>query len=341
MDCYVKIAIISESIIILSLRSGTMSKIIDTLKDKLKGKNIQIVLPEAIDERVVEAAIRLHEEGIVTPILIGDKTKLPKAAQGINVINPETYEAYDAMVDAFVERRKGKATKEDAIPLLKKINYFGTMLVYMNKADGLVSGAVNSTAETVRPALQIIKTKPGITKTFGYFLMIKDDEKLIMGDCAINPNPTSAELAEFAIESAKAAAMFNIDPKVAMLSFSTNGSAETDETDKVKEAVRIANEKQSGFVIDGEMQFDAAYVESVGKKKYPNSTVAGKANTFIFPDLNSGNIGYKIAQRMGGYMAFGPILAGLNRPVNDLSRGCSSDDVYNTAIITAAQSILT
>ena len=244
------------------------------------------------------------------------------------------------MIESFVERRKGKNTVEDAKKLLKIENYFGTMLVYMGLSDGLVSGACHSTGETVLPALQIIKTKPGVSRTFGYFLMVRDSEKYIFGDCAINPNPTAENLAEFAIESAKAAEMFGITPKVAMLSFSTNGSAETEETLKVQKATKLAQEKNSGYEIDGEMQFDAAFVPRVGKKKYPDSVVAGNANTFVFPDLNSGNIGYKIAQRLGKFEAMGPILAGLNQPVNDLSRGCDSEDVYNTAIITAAQALI-
>ncbi|MFP4286233.1 MAG: phosphate acetyltransferase [Candidatus Izemoplasmataceae bacterium] len=316
-----------------------MSKIIEELKSKIKGKNIKIVFPESEDPRIVEGAIQLKEEGILEPIFIGNEEKLTKDLKGIKVINPLTYPRYSEFVEAFVERREGKVSYEQAKELLKKPNYFGTMLVYMNEADGLVSGAAHSTADTVRPALQIIKTKEGVSRTFGYFLMLKGEEKYIMGDCAINPNPDSAALAEFAIESAKAAEMFGIDPKVALLSFSTNGSADTDETQKIKKALEIAQSKNSGYLIDGEMQFDAAFVESVGKSKYKGSLVAGQANTFIFPDLNSGNIGYKIAQRMGGYEAVGPILAGLNKPVNDLSRGCSVLDVYNTAIITASQSL--
>jgi phosphate acetyltransferase len=316
-----------------------MSKIMEELKQKIKGKGIKIVFPESEDPRILEGAIKLKEDGLVEPILIGNEEKISKNLKGITVINPITYPRYSEFVEAFVERRAGKTTYEEAKELLKKPNYFGTMLVYMNEAEGLVSGAAHSTADTVRPALQIIKTKPGVSRTFGYFLMLKDNEKYIMGDCAINPNPDANALAEFAIESAKAAEMFGINPKVALLSFSTNQSADTDETQKVREAVRIAQSKNSGYAIDGEMQFDAAFVESVGKSKYKGSHVAGKANTFIFPDLNSGNIGYKIAQRMGGYEAVGPILAGLNKPVNDLSRGCSVLDVYNTAIITASQSL--
>jgi len=319
-----------------------MANIMSQLKEKISGKNIKIVFPESSDPRIVEAAIRLKEEGLIYPILIGNKESIPSQfdVSLCELIDPKQYSAFSDMVDSFVERRKGKATKEDANTMLMDENYFGTMLVYMNKADGLVSGAIHSTGDTVRPALQIIKTKPGVSKTFGYFLMVRDQEKYIFGDCAINPNPTSDDLAEFAIESAKAAEMFGIDPKVALLSFSTAGSADTEETKKVVAAVKKAQEMNSGYQIDGEMQFDAAFVESVAKKKFPTSKVAGKANTFVFPDLNSGNIGYKIAQRLGNFEAMGPILAGLNKPVNDLSRGCDSEDVYNTAIITAAQTLV-
>lgn len=319
-----------------------MSKIINELTSKIKGKDIKIVFPEPNDVRVLEAASKLSMEGLIKPILIGDVNKFDKSFDISNceVINPKNYDNINDMIDSFVLRRKGKATLEQAKELLQIPNYFGTMLVYMKKASGLVSGAINSTGDTVRPALQIIKTKPGISRTFGYFLMVKEDTKFIFGDCAINPNPDAEMLAEFAIESAKAAEMFGIEPKVAMLSFSTAGSAITEETEKVVLATKIAKSKNTKYQIDGEMQFDAAFIPSVGKKKFPTSTVAGSANTFIFPDLNSGNIGYKIAQRLGGFEAMGPILAGLNSPVNDLSRGCNVDDVYNTAIITAAQTLL-
>jgi len=318
-----------------------MANIMDELKSKIKGKDIRIVFPESTDERIVEAAVRLSKEGMISPVLIGRKERIKMDVTGIDVIDPLDTPLYNEFVQALVERRAGKCTYEQAKEMVKQPNYFGTMMVYMNKADGLVSGAIHSTGDTVRPALQIIKTKPGITKTFGYFLMVRDDEKYIMGDCAINPNPSSEDLAEFAVESAKAAKMFGIEPKVALLSFSTNGSAVTDETKKVVKAAKIAKKKHPEFDIDGEMQFDAAFVSSVGEKKFPSSSVAGQANTFIFPDLNSGNIGYKIAQRLGRFEAMGPVLAGLNKPVNDLSRGCSAEDVYNTAIITAAQSMMT
>lgn len=319
-----------------------MANIIETLKTNIAGKNLKIVFPESSDKRILDAAQRLAKEGILTPVLIGDEQELKKAIDttGCEIIDPYTYERYDEMVDAFVERRNGKATKEQANTLLRDELYFGTMLVYLDSAHGFVSGAIHSTGETVRPALQIIKTKPGVNRTFGYFLMVREKEQYIFADCAINPNPTSEDLASFAVESAKAARMFGIDPKVALLSFSTNGSAKTDETQKVVDAMTILNKQDLDFDVDGEMQFDAAFVPSVGQKKYPGSNVAGQANTFVFPDLNSGNIGYKIAQRLGGFEAMGPILAGLNKPVNDLSRGCDAEDVYNTAIITAAQTLL-
>ncbi len=319
-----------------------MANIINELKQKIEGKGLRVVFPESNDERIIEAAIRLEDEGLVKPILIGKRENVPNKydVTDCEFIDPNSNEIFEEMVQAFVERRKGKNTEEQARTMLLDENYFGTMLVYMGLADGLVSGSCHSTGETVRPALQIIKTKPGVSRTFGYFLMVRDSTKYIFGDCAINPNPTAENLAEFAIESAKAAEMFGITPKVAMLSFSTNGSADTEETQKVIRATEIAKSQNSGYEIDGEMQFDAAFVPSVGAKKYPGSTVAGQANTFIFPDLNSGNIGYKIAQRLGGFEAMGPILAGLNKPVNDLSRGCDSEDVYNTAIITAAQALI-
>lgn len=319
-----------------------MSSIMKELRDKISGKGLKIVFPESNDVRIVTAAVRLAEEELVEPILIGCKTNISEGfnVDGCTIIDPNNYDGFEEMVQSFVDRRKGKNTEEQARKMLLDENYFGTMLVYMGLADGLVSGACHSTGDTVRPALQIIKTKPGVSKTFGYFLMVRENEKYIFGDCAINPNPTASDLAEFAVESAKAAEMFGIDPRVAMLSFSTNGSADTEETKKVVEATKLAKEKNSGYTIDGEMQFDAAFVESVGAKKYPGSEVAGKANTFVFPDLNSGNIGYKIAQRLGKFEAMGPILAGLNSPVNDLSRGCDAEDAYNTAIITAAQALI-
>ncbi|MCY8280883.1 phosphate acetyltransferase, partial [Bacillus inaquosorum] len=258
---------------------------------------------------------------------------------GVKIYDPHTYEGMEDLVQAFVERRKGKATEEQARKALLDENYFGTMLVYKGLADGLVSGAAHSTADTVRPALQIIKTKEGVKKTSGVFIMARGEEQYVFADCAINIAPDSQDLAEIAIESANTAKMFDIEPRVAMLSFSTKGSAKSDETEKVADAVKIAKEKAPELTLDGEFQFDAAFVPSVAEKKAPDSEIKGDANVFVFPSLEAGNIGYKIAQRLGNFEAVGPILQGLNMPVNDLSRGCNAEDVYNLALITAAQAL--
>ncbi|QHE53877.1 phosphate acetyltransferase [Pontibacillus sp. HMF3514] len=323
-----------------------MSNLFDSLRDKLSGSDKHVVLPEGKDDRILEAASKLGEEGIVTPVLVGNKDEVKQKASELSlnieksdIVDPANYEDFDAMVQSFVERRKGKVTEEKAREILLDENYFGTMLVYMGKADGLVSGAAHSTADTVRPALQIIKTKPGIKKTSGIFIMVRDDEKYAFADCAINISPDSQDLAEIAGASAETAKLFDIDPRVAMLSFSTKGSAHSPETEKVTEAVNIAKEQNPELTVDGEFQFDAAFVPSVAEKKAPNSLIQGDANVFVFPSLEAGNIGYKIAQRLGGFDAVGPVLQGLNAPVNDLSRGCSADDVYKLSLITAAQSL--
>jgi phosphate acetyltransferase len=257
----------------------------------------------------------------------------------LTVMDPATYSEMDGLVESFVERRKGKATAEQAQEILLNVNYFGTMLVHTGKADGLVSGAAHSTGDTVRPALQIIKTKEGVKKTSGAFVMVKGDEKYVFADCAINISPDSNDLAEIGVSSAETAKMFGIEPKVAMLSFSTKGSAKSPETEKVEEATRLAKEMAPDLVIDGEFQFDAAFVPEVAQKKAPESPLKGEANVFVFPSLEAGNIGYKMVQRLGGYEAVGPVLQGLNKPVNDLSRGCSEEDVYKLALITAMQSL--
>lgn len=328
-----------------------MANLLNVLEDKLAGKNVNIVLPEGEDERVLTAATQLQVTDYVTPIVLGNKDKIQSLANdkgldlaNIEVIDPSTSELKSELVDAFVERRNGKATKEQAEELLDNVNYFGTMLVYTGKAAGLVSGAAHSTGDTVRPALQVIKTKPGVSKTSGIFFMMKGEEQYIFGDCAINPELDAQGLAEIAVESAKSAQSFGMEPKVAMLSFSTKGSAKSDDVTKVQDALKLAQDKVAeeqldNVVIDGEFQFDAAIVPSVAEKKAPGAKIQGDANVFIFPSLEAGNIGYKIAQRLGGYDAVGPVLQGLNSPVNDLSRGCSIEDVYNLSIITAAQSL--
>jgi phosphate acetyltransferase len=323
-----------------------VSDLFEGLKQKISGNNVKIVFPEGLDERILKAAGRLASERLLTPILVGNiEAVQAKASElGVNLDNAEIYDpsnyvGMDELVAAFVDRRKGKATEEDARKILLDENYFGTMLVYLKKADGLVSGAAHSTADTVRPALQIIKTKQGVTKTSGVFIMVRDDEKYVFADCAINIAPDSNDLAEIAIESAKTAKMFDIDPRVAMLSFSTKGSAKSEETEKVSAAVAEAQRRAPELVLDGEFQFDAAFVPSVAKSKAPGSPIQGDANVFIFPSLEAGNIGYKIAQRLGKFEAVGPILQGLNQPVNDLSRGCNEEDVYKLALITAGQTL--
>lgn len=310
--------------------------LIDELKKKLEGKNASIILPEGEDERVREAAKILKKEGIIEPIVLTDGEEI----EGVKTINVHDYDITE-MVDAFVERRNGKIDAEGSKKLvLEDKNYFGTMLVYMKKASGLVSGACHSTANTVRPALQIIKMKKPFKKTSGVFVMMKGTERYIFTDCAINIAPTSEDIAENAIISYDTAKAFGIDePKIALLSFSTKGSASSPEVDKVADALKLIKEQAPNLVIDGELQFDAAFVPKVGETKAKGSPVAGHANVFVFPSLEAGNIGYKIAQRMGGFEAIGPILQGLNSPVNDLSRGCSTEDVVALSYLTAAQSL--
>lgn len=323
-----------------------MTDFFSEVKRRISNDKKTIVLPEGTDVRVLEAAVHLHSEGLINPVLLGNEEEITRVASesavaisGITIIDPIKASYFEELVEAFVECRKGKATTDQAREALKDVNYFGTMLVHTGRADGLVSGAAHSTAETVRPALQIIRTKPGVSRTSGAFIMMKGEERLVFADCAITVAPTSQELAEITIESAKTAASFGIKPRVAMLSFSTKGSAVTEETEKVVEATKIAQALAPDLIIDGEFQFDAAYVPEIATKKAPDSLIKGDANVFIFPSLEAGNIGYKIAERLGGYEAIGPILQGLNKPVNDLSRGCSAEDVYKLSLLTAAQSL--
>ena len=319
----------------------------EELKVEVKEKHPSIVFPEGEDERVLKAAFRLKEENILEPIVLGKRSEVEGAAKAIgkdlaniNFIDPAEAKDIDEMAQTFFERRKGKITLEDAKALLlKDVNYLGTILVYMKKADGLVSGAAHATSDTVRPALQIIKMKEGYKKTSGVFVMVKGAERYIFADCAINIAPDSNDIAETAILSNMTAKSFGVDPKIALLSFSTKGSAKSDETEKVINALEIVKERDASIAVDGELQFDAAFVPTVAEKKAKGSAIAGHANVFIFPSLEAGNIGYKIAQRLGGYDAIGPILQGLNSPVNDLSRGCNSDDVYKLALITAKQAL--
>ena len=319
----------------------------ENLIEILKANPRKIVFTEGPDARILEAAARLKKGGFLTPILVGNVEEVKAAAakggfdiEGLEILDPLTYAGMDEMVAKMVELRKGKMTEEDCRKALSKGNYFGTMLVKMGVAD---------TADTVRPALQLVKTKKGANLVSSCFILVRGDEMICMGDCAINIDyqdktdkegnvtlTAAAQLAEVAVETAKTAKVFGIEPKVAMLSYSTKGSGKGANVDLVREATAIAKEKAPEFAIDGEMQFDAAVSPTVGQLKFPGSPVAGYANTFIFPEIQSGNIGYKIAQRLGGFAAYGPILQGLNAPINDLSRGCDAEEVYQMSIITAA-----
>ena len=317
------------------------------LLKNLKETRRTIVFTEGPDARIQEAAARLMKEDLMDVILVGNVDEVKAAAEknGFDVskaeiIDPKTYAGMDEMVEKMVALRKGKMTADECRAALQKGNYFGTMLVKMGYADALLGGATYSTADTVRPALQIIKTKPGSKIVSSCFILVRpsatgDREVLAMGDCAINIKPTEDELVEIAVETAETAKTFGIDPKIAFLSYSTLGSGKGEDVDKMRNACAKAKALRPDLEMDGELQFDAAVSPKVAHTKCPDSTVAGHANTFIFPDINAGNIGYKICQRMGSFAAYGPILQGLNAPINDLSRGCNAQEVYSMAIITA------
>lgn len=319
------------------------------LIDILKKNPKKIVFTEGSDPRILEAASRLLASSFLSPILVGNEEEILASAEesgfnirGAEIIDPMKFDRIDEMVELFCELRKSKGvTPEQARGILSQANYFGTMLVKMGLAHALLGGATYSTADTVRPALQLIKTKPGNSIVSSCFILVRpsatgENEVLAMGDCAINIHPTEDELVEIAIETSKCARIFGIDPQVAFLSYSTLGSGKGEDVDKMRNAARKTKEKQPDLPIEGELQFDAAVSPRVARTKCPGSAVAGHANTFIFPDISAGNIGYKIAQRMGNFEAYGPILLGLNAPINDLSRGCNASEVYSMAIITAA-----
>ena len=320
-------------------------KLIDILKKDPK----KIVFTEGTDPRILEAASRLLAGNFLSPILVGNRDEVAKAAEecgynirGAEIIDPENYDRMDEMIEMFCELRKSKgATPEEARKTLSRANYFGTMLVKMGVADALLGGATYSTADTVRPALQLIKTKPGNSIVSSCFILVRpsatgENDVLAMADCAINLKPTEDELVEIAGETAECAKVFGVEPKVAFLSYSTLGSGKGEDVDKMRNAAAKAKAKYPNLPVEGELQFDAAVSPRVARTKCPNNPVAGYANTFIFPDINAGNIGYKIAQRLGNFEAYGPILLGLNAPINDLSRGCNASEVYSMAIITAA-----
>ena len=324
--------------------------LIDRIKEKAKSDLRTVVLPEGEEERTIKAAGIIAAEKIAKLVMLGDEAKI-KGALGdvdydyITVINPETADDFQEYADQFYEMRKAKGvTPEKALETCKDPLYYAVMMIKNGKGDGMVSGAIHSTGDTLRPALQVIKTAPGIKIVSSCFVMdipkkeYGDDGVMVFGDCAINIDPSSEDLAAIAIASAETAkSLCNMDPKVAMLSFSTKGSAKHEFVDKVVEATKLVKELAPDLNVDGELQADAALVEKVGQLKSPGSAVAGKANVLIFPDIQAGNIGYKLVQRLGGAEAFGPICQGMARPVNDLSRGCSSDDIVSVVAITAVQ----
>ena len=336
------------------------AKLIETLKANPR----TLVFTEGSDARILEATDRLKKDGFLTPILVGVESEVKAAAakggfdiEGVRIVDPATYPGMDAMVEKMVELRKGKMTPEDCRKNLMKGNYFGTMLVKMGKADCLLGGATYSTADTIRPALQLVKTKKGAHLVSSCFILDRDCgeeglKRIAMGDCAVNIDYTdtvdkatgevkisaASKLAEVAVETARTAKLFGIDPKVAVLSFSTKGSGKGGTVALSHDATIKAQEMDPELAVDGELQFDAAVAPEVAQVKCKGSKVAGQANTFIFPCIEAGNIGYKIAQRLGGYAAYGPILQGLNAPINDLSRGCNADEVYKMSLITACQS---
>lgn len=306
-----------------------------------------IVLPEGTDERILTAASRLIAMDIVDLTILGDEEEIrkmimnlaiPMDFEKLRIVNPTKSEYFDEYVKTFYELRKHKNINMDiARDLMSDVSYFGTMMIYKGHADGMVSGAAHTTQHTIRPALQFIKTKPGVSVVSSVFFMCLEDRVSVFGDCAINPNPTAEELAEICISSAESSKAFGIEPKIAMLSYSSGSSGKGEDVDRVREATEIVKKKRPDLKIEGPIQYDAAVDQNVGKSKLPGSEVAGQASVLIFPDLNTGNNTYKAVQRETGALAIGPMLQGLNQPVNDLSRGCTVDDVFNTVILTAIQ----
>lgn len=355
----------------IELAIGTFEKYIDTkdIEDKLgtfrsdsitprmfqyqmvtraKAHKKHIVLPEGTDDRILSAAAKLINQEVVELTILGVKADIEASIKRLNlkfdlskvqIIDPATSDRYNNYVETFYELRKTKnVNMEMARDLMTDGSYFGTMMVYKGEADGMVSGAVHTTQHTIRPALQFVKTKPGVATVSSVFFMCLPDRVAVFGDCAVNPNPTAEQLAEIAISSAESSLLFGIEPKIAMLSYSSGTSGKGEEVDKVRLATQIVRERRPDLKVEGPIQYDAAVDETVGKQKMPDSLVAGQASVLIFPDLNTGNNTYKAVQRETGALAIGPMLQGLNKPVNDLSRGCTVDDIFNTVVITAIQS---
>ncbi len=327
--------------------------LLDSIKRKAIAQDKTIVLPESLEERTLKAADIILKEGIAHVILLGNEASIKdlanahglEATDKATIIDPVRFEEKGAYAKMLYELRKHKGlTKDDALRLVEDPLYLAALLIKNGAADGEVAGAMNATGDVLRPAFQVVKTLPGISVVSGAFIMLMkekhwgEDGILVFADCAVHPDPNAKQLAEIAVMTAKTTkAIVGVEPRVAMLSFSTKGSGKHPMVDKVVEATRIAREKEPDMLIDGEMQADAALVEAIGKKKAPDSDIAGKANVLVFPSLESGNIGYKLVQRLAGAEAVGPVLQGMAAPINDLSRGCSVDDIVNLAAITVNQ----
>ena len=344
---YVDVENLAQKLITFKAEGITPKMFQYNLVKRAKMHRKHIVLPEGSDERIIIAAARLLAMDVVDISIIGNKKQIEnKVAElgldldfsKVQIINPIESEYYDDYVNTYYELRKAKnVSMAMAKDLLEDVSYFGTMMVYKGHADGMVSGAAHTTQHTILPALQFIKTKPNCSVVSSVFFMCLEDRVSVFGDCAINPNPTAEQLAEIAISSADSSLAFGIEPKVAMLSYSSGTSGKGDEVDKVRKATEIVKAQRPDLKIEGPIQYDAAVDLEVGQSKMPNSEVAGHASVLIFPDLNTGNNTYKAVQRETGALAIGPMLQGLNKPVNDLSRGCTIDDIINTVVITAIQ----
>jgi phosphate acetyltransferase len=345
---YVDVKALDEKIVTFKSEGITPHMFQYQLVKWAKSKIKHIVLPEGNEERILKAATRLIDQKIVKLTLLGDSTEIAASVKRlglsldlniITIIDPVKSEYYEDYVQTLYELRKNKNVElEMAKDMMTDVSYFGTMMVYKGHADGMVSGAVHTTQHTIRPALQFVKTKPGISVVSSVFFMCLPDRVCVFGDCAVNPNPTAEQLSEIAISSAESAMRFGIEPRIAMLSYSSGTSGAGEDVEKVRKATGIIKQKRPDLKVEGPIQYDAAVDPVVGHQKIPNSEVAGKASVLIFPDLNTGNNTYKAVQRETGALAIGPMLQGLNKPVNDLSRGCTVDDIFNTVIITAIQS---
>ncbi|MDQ4141098.1 MAG: phosphate acetyltransferase [Bacteroidota bacterium] len=345
---YVDVAALDQKIVTFTPEGITPHMFQYQLVKWAKSQKKHIVLPEGNDDRILRAAARLINQEIVDLTILGNAAEiaaavkrmgLPLDMSRVRIINPIESEYYEEYVQTLYELRKNKNVElEMAYDLMTDVSYFGTMMVYKGHADGMVSGAVHTTLHTIRPALQFVKTKPGVSIVSSVFFMCLPDRVSVFGDCAVNPNPTAEQLAEIAISSAESSQRFGIEPRVAMLSYSSGTSGEGEEVEKVRRATEIVKQKRPDLKVEGPIQYDAAVDPEVGKQKLPNSEVAGQASVLIFPDLNTGNNTYKAVQRETGALAIGPMLQGLNKPVNDLSRGCTVDDIFNTVVITAIQS---